>query len=566
MNKEIFGKLLGLKKSDVLRLERLARRRIPRNQPVSQELAQELASLSAQLNRRVGLYVDRAGRVLRVILGSATRLEVPEPAPTRGGPGRLRGIRLVETVLDTARNGRGGPIHQDDLADLLHFRLDCLVEIAVAPNHSARSVRIANLLPPSQGARRFEETGDLRLQDLPEDFDEQIQALEQEFAALAPRVKDVQERERALVAALIDGNGASEAEAVAEIADLARSAGAAVVDRMAVRVRRIEPRTYLGRGAAEEVELRAVRASADVILLDRELSPVQARNLEQELRFKVIDRTALILDIFAQRAKSTDGKMQVELARLKYQMPRVANVRGALARVRGGIGSDRGVGETKAALTRRRLRDRIAELERRIDDLSQRREQQRKQRTRAQVRVVSLVGYTNAGKSTLFNALTGSDVVAEDLLFATLDTTARRLHLPGETRPAVLTDTVGFIRDLPADLVNAFRATLEGLNEADLLVRVADASHPAVLEQIEAVSGTLRDLGLQDKPMLLLFNKKDRIAAHDFAPIAARYGGLLVSAFDPADMAALRSAIAEALACPGRHAPCFPQPVPGPGS
>lgn len=549
---DIHGRLLGLKKSDIRSLERLKRRRVPRDQAVSWELAQELSALSARLNRRLGLYVDRAGRVQRVMLGDAVKLEVPEPRPGRHEGGRLRGIRLIETVLPGRGNGAPRPIGKDDLADLLHFRLDALVEIRVLPDGSARTARMAHLLPPNGSGKRYEESEDLPLDRWPCDFDRHVAALEEEFARTAPRVRDVRDRERALVVALIDGLGAGREEALAEISELAESAGAAVVDRMAVRVRRIDPRTYVARGAAEEIELRAVRADADVILFDRELSPVQARNLEQSLRFKIVDRTALILDIFAQRARSIDGKHQVELARLKYRLPRVRLERGQLTRVRGGIGSDRGVGETKAQLTKRRLRDRIQQLERRIEELSRRRGQQRKRRRRVGMPVVSLVGYTNAGKSTLFNALTGSDVHAENRLFATLDPTARRLPLGGKL--AVCTDTVGFIRDLPEDLRNAFRATLEGLEEADLLVHVADASNPAVLEQVEAVRRTLEDLGLERKPQLLVFNKRDRAEAEGFGPIAARHGGLFVSALDSDDVEEVRRAIGAALAPRPEHA------------
>ena len=563
MKNEIHGRLLGLRKADIQTLERLYRRRIPREQAVTTDLANELAALSARLNRRLGVYIDRAGHVRQVILGSAHHLEVPEPEPTRSGEGRLRGIRLVETVLDQVNNGRGEEISQNDLVDLLHFRLDCLVEVRVSPSGTARTLRMAHLLPPNQEGRRYDTTDAIRPERFPSDFDTMVAALEQEFAATSPRVRDVKDRERALVVALLDREGPSEDEAIAELSELARSAGAAVVDRVAIRIRKVNPRSYLGRGSAEEVELRAVRAGADIILFDRELSPVQARNLENDLRFRIIDRTALILDIFAQRAHSTDGKLQVELAQLKYQLPRIANLRGTLSRVRGGIGSNRGVGETKAALTRRHLRERIAELDRRISQLSERRRQQGKQRSRSNARVVSLVGYTNSGKSTLFNALTGSEILAEDRLFATLDPTARQIYLPDETRKTVLTDTVGFIRDLPVDLVNAFRATLEGLGEADLLLHVADASNPAVLEQIEAVKRTLCDLELDSKPVLLLFNKSDQVVVEDFIPIAARNDGQLVSALNPDDQQRLRQMIGDALN--GLHNPDHTATVTGGG-
>lgn len=548
MKKEIFGKTLGLRKSDIQSLERLYRRRVPKNQSVTTELCHDLAAQSIRLNRRLGLYIDRSGKVIQVILGSAGHLEVPDPGPSRTSTGRLRGIRLIETVLDTVRNGGGDRIGQNDLTDLLHFRLDCLVEVSASPSGVARASRMAHLLPPNPAGNKYEETASCKVEAIPHDFHSFIAALEQEFERTAPRGKGVKGRERVLAVALIERGGIGETEALAELNELVRSADATVVDEVAIRIRRVNPRSFLTRGSAEEVELLAVRADADVIVFDRDLSPVQARNLEEELRFKIIDRTALILDIFSQRAKSTDGKHQVELARLKYQLPRIVNVRSGLARVRGGIGSDRGVGETKAALTKRKLRERISQLEKRISQLSKRRGEQRKNRSRNHIKIVSLVGYTNAGKSTLFNALTGADIVAENRLFATLDPTARRVFLPRETQQTVLTDTVGFIRDLPEDLVNAFRATLEGLDEADLLVHVADASNPAVLEQIDAVNNTLATLGNDSKPRLLLFNKSDLVNREDFQPLASRHGGCLVSARNATDQKAIRQLIADSLA------------------
>jgi GTP-binding protein HflX len=552
MKQEIYGKTLGLKQSEIEHLERLAERRIPRDQYVGFDLAQELCALSARFNRRIGLYVNRAGEVEKVILGTATHLEVPEPKLTRRASGRLSGIRLIETVLDEVRGQTDHAINRNDLADLLHFRLDALVELRAQGNGSCRIVRIAHLSPPNEGDT-YRESQDIKIDNLPREFGRDMSELEHEFATRVPRVRDTKGKTRALVVALLDQRGQGADDAIAEIAELTRSADAAVVERLPIKLRRIDPSTYLTQGKVEEVELHAVRCDADVIVFDRELSPVQARNLERDLRFKIIDRTALILDIFAQRAQSTDGKLQVELARLKYDMPRSSLERGTMSRIGGGggggggLGATRGGGETAAAVGKRRARDRIADLERRIEQLGKRRHEQRKQRERTGAKVVSLVGYTNAGKSTLFNALTGSSVIAEDKLFATLDPTARRMFIEDRSDEVVLTDTVGFIRDLPKDLVNAFRATLEGLSEADLLVHVADAANPAVLEQLEAVERTLSDLGLLDKPLLLLFNKRDRVDPDDFAPIAARHGGKLVSARDPDDLRQIRGWICDAL-------------------
>lgn len=566
MKTEIYGKTLGLKKSEIDHLERLAERRIPREQYVSFDLAQELAALSAKLHRRIGLYVNRAGEVEQVILGTATHLEVPQPELTRRASGRLCGIRLIETVLDDIRANQDHAINKNDLADLVHFRLDVLVELRALPTGMVKTARLAHLRPKDGSGETYSESGDLKIENLPREFDRAIADLERELAERAPKVRDVHAKTRSMVVAILDGDTSHEEDAVAEIAELARSGGAAVVERMSVRLRRIDPASYLTRGKVEEVELRAIRADVDIIVFDRELSAVQARNLEKQLRFKITDRTALILDIFAQRAQSTDGKLQVELARMKYEMPRSSLERGVQSRHGGGgVGAFRGGGEKAAALTRRHLRDRIVELESRIEQLSKRRHEQRKQRQRTSTRVVSLVGYTNAGKSTLFNSLTGASVVAEDKLFATLDPTARKLFLAERTDNVILTDTVGFIRDLPIDLVNAFRATLEGLSEADLLIHVADAANSAVVEQLEAVERTLRDLGLREKPTLLLFNKRDRVNPEDFAPIAARFEGRLVSAKDPEDVTRIRGWIGEALDHPERftHPIDLPRSDPG---
>jgi GTP-binding protein HflX len=272
----------------------------------------------------------------------------------------------------------------------------------------------------------------------------------------------------------------------------------------------------------------ADEVGADVVVFNNDLSPGQGRNLEEALGRKVVDRTQLILDIFAQRAQSADGKLQVELAQLKYLYPRLVGRDDSLSRLAGGIGG-RGPGETKLEIDRRRVRDRITALERRIDALGADRHLRRKQRNARGLPVLSIVGYTNAGKSTLLNALTDSRVLAEDKLFATLDPTSRRLRFPRD-REVIVTDTVGFIRDLPPDLVTAFRATLEELGDADLLLQVVDASDPRHDEQIEAVEAILRDLGLAGKPRVLVMNKVDRLPAGEGAAIAHRRDAVAISA------------------------------------
>jgi GTP-binding protein HflX len=301
-----------------------------------------------------------------------------------------------------------------------------------------------------------------------------------------------------------------------------------VLDAVLQVRKQADPRYLVGRGKLEELNLRSMQLTADVIIFDKDLTASQGRHIAAETSLKVLDRTQLILDIFAQRAQSADGRLQVELAQLKYLLPRLAQSDDSLSRLAGGIGG-RGPGETKLEIDRRRVRDRIAALERRIDLISQERSVRRAQRNRKELPIVSIVGYTNAGKSTLLNTLTRSQVLVENKLFATLDPTSRRLRFPRD-REVIITDTVGFIRDLPEDLVNAFRATLEELDDADLLLHVVDASDPGRDEQTEAVEKILESLGLSGKPRLMVWNKADRLDALTSAALVKARGGVLVSA------------------------------------
>jgi GTP-binding protein HflX len=283
-----------------------------------------------------------------------------------------------------------------------------------------------------------------------------------------------------------------------------------VQDRVIQRRTKIDPRTVLGKGKLEELLVRALQLGADLMVFDRELSPAQVRSVSEATDLKVIDRAQLILDIFAQRAQSREGKIQVELAQLKYLLPRlVVGHDSAFSRLAGGIGG-RGPGETKLETDRRRVRDRISRLEKEIEHLRGRRQERRKERIRREFPVVSIVGYTNAGKSTLLNMLTQSHVHAEQRMFATLDPTSRRLRLPRE-QEVIINDTVGFIRDLPPDLLAAFRATLEEISDSDLLIHLVDASNPRWPQQLESVERILSELHYETIPRLLVFNKADLV-------------------------------------------------------
>jgi GTP-binding protein HflX len=309
-----------------------------------------------------------------------------------------------------------------------------------------------------------------------------------------------------------------------------------------------DPKYLLGRGKLEDINLRAMQKGASMLIVDRDLSPSQARHIGEAASLKVLDRTQLILDIFAQRARSGDGKLQVELAQLQYLLPRLVRADPSLSRLAGGIGG-RGPGETKLEMDRRRVRARIAFLARRIDELSHGRRTRRRRRERRGLPIVSIVGYTNAGKSSLLNALTGASVPVEDKLFATLDPTSRRLRFP-EEREVIVTDTVGFIRDLPPDLAQAFRATLEELGDASVLLHVADAADPDRLARLEAVEDILASLGLGDVPRLMVWNKVDLLSPLERAVLLRARPGVAVSALTgtglPGLLSAARAKLAEA--------------------
>jgi GTP-binding protein HflX len=335
-------------------------------------------------------------------------------------------------------------------------------------------------------------------------------------------------REKAILISVSQQGRQETEDSLDELSELARTADVVVLDRVLQRPRQLNPKYLMGEGKIKEVVIRALQLGATLLVFDQDLSPAQVRSLAELTDLKVIDRSQLILDIFARRAHTLDGKVQVELAQLKYILPRLVGKGVAFSRLMGGIGG-RGPGETKLETDRRRIRDRISRLEKQLETLARGRRQRRQKRIRTAIPIVSIVGYTNAGKSTLLNALTQSEVFTEDLLFATLDTSSRRLRFPRE-REVVVTDTVGFIRHLPKSLLGAFKSTLEELQDADLLLHVVDLANPRFEVQIQAVERILQDLELDRIPRLLVFNKIDLVPPEEVEPQCRRFGALPVSA------------------------------------
>ncbi len=543
-----------------------------------------MAAISHDIHRRLGVLIDRAGRIEAVSVGSAERIEVPRQPSAPSGRMRFCTLRFVTTCFEDAA------LSSEELAPLALHRLDAMAAIAVDDAGLPAAARVAHLLPapetqtpaapdarrstapmlprgattPGKRGRRKpkREVEDVATDgeryrlfpprpvgEIGEDFLELIRALEQEFDRHRDRTKVAGKVGRAVLVHVTTG-GREEAEAsLDELSELAASADLEVVSRILQRRRSYDPKTLMGAGKLQDLIIHALRLQLDFVVVDQNLTPAQARAIAEATDLKVIDRTQLILDIFAHRARTHEGKIQVELAQLKYLLPRLMS-RGdsGLSRLEGGIGG-RGPGEQKLEIDRRRVRDRIRGLERMLLAERKRREQRRSRRRTRGVPVVSLVGYTNAGKSTLLNLLTRSEVFVEHRMFATLDPTSRRLRLPRE-REIVINDTVGFIRDLPKDLMAAFRATLEEIEDSDLIVHLVDASHPGYEAQIEAVGRILLDLDYDQIPRLLVMNKVDRLNAEDLAARLAARTALPISAIKRRGIDELLDAIGDALPVP----------------
>lgn len=520
-------------------LERLYRRRMSADEVLSPEAAKTLAQFTHEIRRPIGLVITRRGAVQDVLVGSGT-----EPSPTtltafRASPRSLRGLRLIRS------HPKEQPLTQEDLTLLGLLRLDMIGTMTVTPKGEPGLLSLAHLNPPSPKGELYTLLKPTLVHLCPVNFDTFIRELEADLQRQSGSHTMAQKPTAILVSASPQ-NKADQEERLVELAELASSADLMVIDRLVQRTQSGHHRFQLGSGKLKDVLMHAMQKGADLLIFDQDLAPAQLRAIDEITDLTVIDRTQLILDIFAQRAHSREGKVQVELAQLRYLLPRLSGQGTSLSRLGGGIGS-RGPGETKLETDRRRIRERIDHLEREIEAFARHQDQRRARRVRQAFPVLSIVGYTNAGKSTLLNVLTQSEVSTAPRVFETLDTTSRRLHFP-HGREVILTDTVGFIRDLPKDLVAAFRTTLDEMRDADLLLHVVDAGAKDLAAHIASVETVLQSLALDQIPRVLVFNKCDQLPAGQAEVLCRRYGAIGISALQPETLPPLLRHLEERLA------------------
>ncbi len=520
--KKLYGNTTGLKANQIKRLGNLYRRRIPPDFLVSQEVARDICRISREIRRQIGIMINRRSKVVFVIVGDSKKIIIPNSSAYRAAPGRLRGLRCIHTHLNHEA------LTDDDLTDLALLRLDMMAVITSNVEGIPQKIHAAHIMPEPSDQKPYQILPPLNPGNLDIGCEALIVALEDELSRASMGHQSVPGSERALLVSVTSSSGSESRESMAELCELALSGGIEVVDSVVQHRPKADSRLLIGRGKLQDLAILALQKAATLIIFDQELSASQIRSITDQIDLKVIDRTQLILDIFAQRAQTREGKLQVELAQLKYLLPRLVAKNTAMSRLTGGIGG-RGPGETKLEINRRRVRERIARLEQSLDSVRRHRGQQKARRERKGLPIISIIGYTNAGKSTLLNTLTQSNVVAESRLFATLDPSSRRLRFPKEIE-VIITDTVGFIRDLPKDLMVAFRATLEELENADLLLHVIDISNPRYEAQIQSVERILADLKLQKTRVVRVLNKADRVDPQTGMRLSRQLKGISLSA------------------------------------
>ncbi|HKL00957.1 MAG TPA: GTPase HflX [Desulfotignum sp.] len=523
MKKQVYGNLSGLANTQIKRIENLYAVKSAPEYIISPDIAAELVEISHDIRRQVGIMVDRNGKIICVIAGDAHRIVIPVTPDHMAIPGRLKGLRCVHTHLQDE------PLTQDDLTDLALLRLDFITAICVAKAGRPGPVYSGHVLPDETQAP-YQVLPAATIYDLDIDCLSRIMALETELSRKNALHKPASGRENAFLINAVTQDPKEAAASMDELKELCKTSRISVVGIAVQRRKKIDPKFVVGKGKLSSLVIKAIQNHATMLVFDRELAPSQIRSITDFVEMKVIDRTQLILDIFARQAKSREGKFQVELAQMEYLLPRLITKNTAMSRLTGGIGG-RGPGETKLEINRRRVRDRITRLKKEIVQIRKQRSQQKAKRRQKNLPVISIVGYTNAGKSTLLNTLTQSDIIAADRLFATLDPSSRRLRFPRDIE-VIITDTVGFIQHLPKELLEAFHATLEELAEADMILHVIDISNPRYMQQKQSVEKILKQLDLDRIPVLYVFNKQDMVDLTDFDDKWLLHQGICVSAID----------------------------------
>lgn len=505
--REIKGNIKGIRDSVIAELQKMYDMQSP--QLVSQELAVKLADITEYINREISVYITRSGQIIEIAVGDNATVELPSFSGRRGA-GRLSGIRCIHT------HPGGNPyLSGVDISALKNNKYDAMVAIGVLSPDFTKSELTFGLITGIDSNENYtaECYGPYSIEDAENiNFVNTVSTIERILDKQTGTASLQVMSERAILIGMEWGRNDSlwtVDDSLEELKQLADTAGATVIKKFIQKRPKPDPAFFIGRGKVQELALYAQQENIDLCIFDDELSPAQQRNIESVMGIRILDRTALILDIFAQRARTNEGKLQVELAQLQYTLPRIMGKGLMLSRLGGGIGT-RGPGETKLEVDRRRIRDRIAFIKDQIEKVKAVRSLHRSKRKKNNVFEVSLVGYTNAGKSTLLNTLTNSDIYAKDQLFATLDPTTRQLTLPNK-QEIIITDTVGFIQRLPHQLIAAFRSTLEVVTEADLLVHVIDVSHELYKEQAAAVHEVLKEIGAETKPVITVYNKIDKL-------------------------------------------------------
>jgi GTP-binding protein HflX len=507
MNKQVYGNLTGLRNTQLKRIENLYAQKSSPEYIISPDIAVELVEISHEIRRQTGVLVDRNGKIVCVIVGDSHGIVIPVTPDHMAIPGRLKGLRCVHTHL------KDEPLTRDDLTDLALLRLDFITAVCLTSDGRPGPVYSGHVLP-DETKEPYQVLPPATVSDLNNDCLTRILALEAELSRKNALHKPASGLENAFLINAVTQDADAAYASMDELKELCKTSQITVIGTAVQQRKRIDPKFVVGKGKLSALVIQAIQNHATLLIFDCELTPSQIRSITDFVEMKVIDRTQLILDIFAKQAKSREGKFQVELAQLEYLLPRLITKNTAMSRLTGGIGG-RGPGETKLEINRRRVRDRITRLKKEIKKIRKQRHQQKARRRQRNIPVISIVGYTNAGKSTLLNTLTQSDIIAADRLFATLDPSSRRLRFPADTE-VIVTDTVGFIQHLPKELMEAFHATLEELAEADIILHVIDISNPRYMQQKESVEKILTQLDLDDIPVLYVFNKMDQVDMAEF--------------------------------------------------